>query len=283
MAPTELAALEATVAKLTARSPSKLYRVDGEQARERLEAELEGELARLDDPELSESDTDTYLHEYVLDSDDGDDIVVTDAYPRNAGMASGIYQALKALRLPSGGAVYYQAGEWERELKAVAGVAMDDQAAATFGEVIALPTYFYAGGILLEIDEHLTACTPGGWMFDELVDHEADWIPQEQLDEGEERRAELQRAINESEQEADTGPDQLSRAQETLDATPPWFFRLTDNQLEGIAAYPHPEPGQTPRLRHTFHDWTKPTAEMFLRPRERVNLQHIVAAYLLAR
>src|SRR5262249_55450253 len=242
----ELAPLEAAIAKLTARAPDKLYVIDARR-RERLEAELERQLAPLED-EDAWGDADIYLHEHVLDQDGGDDIVVTDAYPRNAGIASGIYQALKALRLPSGATIYYETGEWDPQgIRAASAHAMDDEAAARFGDVIALPTYFHAGDDLLEIDEHLSACTPGSWMFDELVDSEADWIPQERLDEGEARRAELQRAIDESLEEGDSDPEQIQRAQEALEAAPPWFLRLTDEELEQIAHYPLPDPGRKPR------------------------------------
>ena len=180
---------------------------------------------------------------------DGDEVVVTDAYPRNAGMASGIYQALKALHLPSGAAVYYASGEWEsNRIRAVSARDMDDEAAAAFGEIIALPTYFHAGDDLLELDRHLAVCTPGSWLFDELLDHEAEWMEQEKLDEGEERRAELQRAIDESREEGDADADQLDRAEEALDAAPPWFLLLADSELEQIARYTLPEPSHTPRL-----------------------------------
>ena len=215
---------------------------------------------------------------------DGNEIVVTDAYPRNAGMALGFSQALKALRLPSGATVYYASGEWESSrVRAVSGRAMDDEAAAAFGEVIALPTYFYAGDALLEIDRHLSVCTPGSWLFEALLDYEAEWMEQEKLDDGEERRAELQRAIDESEEEGDADDEQLEQAQQRLDATPPWFLLIDDSELEQVARYTLPDPRQTPRLSHRYLPWTKPTPEMFLDPDKATNRQHIVAAYLLGR
>src|SRR5262249_12984218 len=145
---------------------------------------------------------------------------------------------------------------------------------------IALPTYFHTGGVLLEIDRHLSTCA-GGWMFDALLDDEAEWMSQEQLDEGQERFAELQQAIDESRDEGDTDADELDRAEEALRAVPSWFLTLTDGQLEAIAYYPLHESGIG--LRRKFRRWTKPTPEMFLRPSDPANLQHIVAAYLLAR
>jgi hypothetical protein len=123
----------------------------------------------------------------------------------------------------------------------------------------------------------------GSWLFDELLDHDAEWMEQETLDEGEERRAELQTAIDESREEGDTDDDQLDHAQQALDATPPWFLLLTDSDLEHIAHYTLPKPNHTPRLTHKYLPWTKPTPEMFLRPDDTTNRQHIVAAYLLAR
>src|SRR5262249_1915493 len=160
---------------------------------------------------------DWYLDD-VLNGDDGDEIVVTDAYPRDAGMASGIYQALKAFRLASGATVYYEVGEWDPEgILALAHTGMDDAAAAAFGRVIALPTYCHAGGALLEIDRHLSACAGGGCILEALLDHEADWMSHEQLDQGQERRAELQRAIDESRDEADVDRNQLDQAEAALE------------------------------------------------------------------
>jgi hypothetical protein len=282
MAASESAALETAIATLTAGAPHELFETDTAGARKRLERELGRQLARLDD-DASEDDVDAYLDETVFESD-GEDIVVTDVYPRDAGMASGFTQALKALRLPSGAAVYYEAGEWEASrIRGVAAGNMDDEAAAAFGEVIALPTYFHAGGYLLEIDRHLSACTPDSWILEALVDHEAEWIDQEQLDEGEDRRAQLQEAIDESAEEGDINTEKLVHIQESLDATPPWFLLVTDAQLEEIAAYELPDPDHRPRLSHSFHPWVKPTTEMFLEPSNPANLQHIVAAYLKAR
>lgn len=277
---TEMPALEATIAKLTARAPDKLYVLDRKR-NERFEAELARRLALLEGDDAD--DVDSYLDE-VLNGDDGEEIVATDAYPRNAGMASGIYQALKALRLSSRATVYFEVGECNPEgILALARSAMDDEAGSAFGRVIALPTYFHAGDDLLEIDRHLSVCTSGSWFYDELLDHEAEWMEQEKLDEGEERRAELQRAIDESREEGDADADQLDHAQETLDATPPWFLLLTETELEQVAHYTLPEPSHTPRLRHRYRPWTRPTHEMFLRPGEATNRQHIIAAYLLAR
>src|SRR5262249_30792914 len=112
MVSSELGPLEGTIAKLTARTPDKLYVTDTPRRQERLEDELERQLARIDSD--YEDDAAWYLQEHVFEAD-GDEIVVTDAYPRNAGMASGFRQALKALRLPSGATVYYDSGEWEPE------------------------------------------------------------------------------------------------------------------------------------------------------------------------
>src|SRR5262245_62881083 len=94
-------ALEATVAKLTARAPHKLFDADSDRAQERFNAELARQLARLGDDEYGD-DVRSYLDEVVFYAEDADDVVVTDSYIRNAGMASGYYVALKALRLPSG-------------------------------------------------------------------------------------------------------------------------------------------------------------------------------------
>ena len=175
--------------------------------------------------------------------------MVTDAYPRNAGMASGIYQALKALHLPSGATLYYTSGEWETNgIRAVSAREMDGEVAAAFGDVIALPTYFHAGGDLLEIDRHLSVSLPGTWIFDELVGHEAEWMEQEKLDAGEQRRAELQTAIDESREEGDADTDQLDHAQQALDAAPPWFLLLVDSatrtgrELHAPRAKPQPTP-----------------------------------------
>src|SRR5580765_5519489 len=155
--------------------------------------------------------------------------------------------------------------------------------AAAFADVIALPSHFHTGDDLLQPDRHLSVCTPGSWFYDALLDHEAEWMEQEMLDEGEERRAELQQAIDESREEGDADTEQLDRAQQALDAPPPWFLLLADSELEQVARYTVPEPNHTPRLRHKYFPWTKPTPEMFLRPGDRTNRQHIVAAYLLAR
>jgi len=278
----ELAPLEITVAKLTSRSPDKLYVTDTPRRQERLETELERQLAIVGDDDYDDT-ADYYLEEHVFEAD-ADELVVTNAYPRNAGMASGIYQALKALRLSSGATVYYASGEWERSrVRAVSASNMDDHAAAVFGEVIALPTYFYVGDALLEIDRHLSVCIPGSWLFDQLLEHDAEWMEQEKLDEGEERRAELQRAIDESAEEGDADNDQLEQVQRTLDATPPWFLLLDDSDLEEVARYTLPDPSDTRRLSHGYLPWKKPTPEMFLDPGDATNRQHIVAAYLLAR
>jgi hypothetical protein len=280
----DLKPLEATVAKLTARSPDKLVALDSDRANDRFETELQRQIARLD-PEY-DSDALPYLDDavYSSESDDIDDIIVLNAYPRNAGMASGIYQALKARRLPSGATVYFETGEWEGErIRGLAAREMDDEAAEKFGEVIALPTHFHAGGYLLEIDRHLSQCTPGSWMLEALVDREAEWIEQEMLDEGEERRGALQRAIEESWEEGDVDAETLEHEEETLDATPGWFLLLTDAQLDEIAAYELPGSGRGLRLRNKFEPWHKPTRDIFLDPDDPANRQHIVAAYLLAR
>src|SRR5262249_36239978 len=130
-------------------------------------------------------DVDWYLEEHVFWSD-ADEIVVLDAYPRNAGMASGIHQELKALRLATGATIYHSEGEWEgNRIRGFAAGNMDDEAAAAFGEVIALPTYFYAGDDFLELDRHLSAAARGGWIFEALIEHDAEWITQKQLDRGE--------------------------------------------------------------------------------------------------
>src|SRR5262249_48905364 len=157
------APLEAAVAKLTSRAPDKLCMTGTARARERLEAELERQLARLEGDDDG-GDADWYLDEYVFEGDDGHEIVVTDAYPRNAGRASGTRRPLRALRLPPGSPASFRGGEGgSSRIVAVAARDMDDEAAAAFGEIIALPTYFNAGGGLLEIDRHLSVCRPGSW------------------------------------------------------------------------------------------------------------------------
>ena len=220
----ETAALEATIAKLTARSPDKLFVTDSDRALERFEKELVRQIAKHTD---ADEDPDELLDNVVFDNDDADPIVETDVYPRNAGIASGFYQALKAIRLPSGARIYFESGEWEsHKIRAIAGRDLDAEAAARLGEIRGLPTYYRVGDHLLEIDEHLSAVSAGGWILEELFDHEAGWIQQDDLDRAEERRAELQRAIDEAAEEDDAPEEQLDHAQAVLDATPPWFLLL---------------------------------------------------------
>ena len=276
----ETAALEAAIVKLTARSPDELFVTNSDRARERFDKELAHQIAEVAD---ADEDPGELLQNYVFENDDADPIVETDVYPRNAGMASGFYQALKAIRLPSGARIYFESGEWESdEIRGIAAGDLDAEAAARFGEIRGLPTYFRVGDQLLEIDQHLSAVSGGGWIHEALFDHEAEWIEQDDLDRAEERRAELQRAIDEAAEEDDAPEEQLDHAQATLDGTPPWFLLLEDSQLDAIAAYALPERDRSP-LENRFHPWMKPTREMFLDPDDPANLQHIVAAYLVAR
>jgi hypothetical protein len=157
---------------------------------------------------------------------------------------------------------------------------MDLEAAAKLGEIIAFPTYFHVGDELFEIDQHMSV---RGWNFEELLDHEASWIQQDELDEGETRRSQLLDAIEETREEGDADPAELEEAERALMAAPPWFLQLSERDLKKVGGYKLPAPGRTPELRHKFHPWRKPTAEMFLAPKDPANWQHIVAAYLLAR
>lgn len=280
----ELEPLDAAIRTLTARAPHRLFIIESPHARKRLEAELGRQLTRLaSDHEDDVDDVESYVTDVVLEAE-GDVLVEVNAYPRDGGMASGYYRALQALRLPSGATVYYETSDVvENRIRALAASDMDVKAAAELGEVDALPTLFHVGGDLLEIDRHISAAAPGGWIFDALTDNEAEWVDQGQLDEGEERRAELQQAIDDSWEEGDLDPEQLRHEQETLDRTPGWFLLLSDPELNEIAAYQVPSRGHTPRLANRFGPWRKPTRELFLQPGDPGNLQHIVAAYLLAR
>lgn len=264
-----LAAIESAVMQVTADAPDQLLSaasIDFDGVCEELEADP-WEL--LEDEQLSNA------------------IVETDAYPRDAGMASGYTISIRELTLPSGATIYYEGGEYgQAGIVAVARRPLSIEAADQYGEIPALPTYFHVGDDLLEIDKHLERCGSGDYIRDQILgadDGIGPWVQYPALHEAEERLASKQEALDEALEAEDIDEAEHAARHDILVTPPIWFHLLDDDELAAIADYPLPEPERTPRLSHTIHPWTTPTAEMFSNPDDPANIQHIVAAYLLVR
>ena len=157
--------------------------------------------------------------------------------------------------------VDFQRSEYEGDcICAVSAVDMDAKAAAVLGEVIALPTQFHAGGTLLEIDRHITVCTPNSWITEALLNGDADWIPQEVIDGAARRRDELEQALGEAEEERDAGEDALERAHTLVYGTPSAASAtVSDSDLKDIPHDEQPNGDHSPPLQNTFHPLPQPT------------------------
>ena len=146
-----LAPLEATVAKLTARAPDKLYVTDtasspaATRSRARTATRHTRE-RRLRKTTLTPTSTSTCSSQKtVTRSWSPTPILGTPAWP-----PASTRRSRRSTSRPARPSTT-RAGNGSRTvIRAVSARAMDDEAAAAFGEVIALPTYFYAGGDLLE-------------------------------------------------------------------------------------------------------------------------------------
>ena len=268
-----LAAIESAVMKVTADAPDQLLDLSDPAASQEFDEACE------------EFEADAW--ELVYDDDLSEAIVETDSYPRDAGMANGYTLSLRELTLASGVTIYFEGGEYgEDGIVAVARKPFSVEAAARFGKIPALPTYFHVGDDLLEIDQHLANCSPGDWLGDQILgadDGIGEWVQYPALHEAEQRLATKQEALDEALEADDIDEAEHDARYEILVTPPIWFHLLDDHELTAIADYPLPEPGRTPPLQHTIHPWTKPTAEMFSNPDDPANLQHIIAAYLLVR
>ena len=175
-------------------------------------------------------------------------IVDTNAYPRNAGMASGFYQALKAIRLPSGATVYFESGEWESKMSSPSRPSDLDAEAAAASARSARYRPTSAPATTCSKSTDTSRSERRGWILEELFDHEAEWIQQDDLDDGKQRRAELQRAIDEAAEEDESDAEQLDHAQEALEQPHPGSCSSKDSQLDAIAALPTPRARPQPRL-----------------------------------
>jgi hypothetical protein len=193
---------------------------------------------------------------------------------------------LAAVTLPSGRRLYLEWGDTMEN--AAVGLARAGAPATADMHFIKLHgtdnvdlPFEAVGDELFQIDVLWGMAEPAGsFIRDALEDWGASWMPQEMLDDDEERRNALEQALDEALAEEEINEEDYGREIERLGLAPPWFHTLTDEKLDWVAALPLPAPDRDPPVDHQFATWQRPTADMFTNLDDPVNLQHVAAAWI---
>jgi hypothetical protein len=213
-----------------------------------------------------------------------DDVVVCSKEPRG-GMLTYSY-TLAGVTLPSGRRLYLEYGDVELNAVGLARSGAPDTADEHFIKLhgtgpVDIPYSIFPGGMLFAIDILWSKAAPRSFILDALTEWEADWMEQSLLDEAAEEINTLEQVLEETAAEHEIDDEQLEQQLERLQAAPPWFLTLTDQQLDRVATLPLPEPDHDPPLDHQFTPWRRPTADMFNDLDDPANIQHIAAAWII--
>lgn len=225
-----------------------------------------------------------YIDEFVdlvENFDDVDDIVTSSGVPRGGGIASDYYYGLRAIRLPGGGSLYFESGDWDAfRFVAASASEHDVDVARRFGEFKVFPTFFHPLDTVTEIDIHLGYIKPGSWSLEQLLEDDPAWLDYDAIDEARIRQAQIENAVADSEDEGDVD-EEILEAQQGLLEVPPWFLLLDEEDLDEIATLRQPDPEED--LSHIRHPWRRPTPADFADLGDPEKLQHVVAAYVVSR
>jgi hypothetical protein len=191
---------------------------------------------------------------------------------------------LAATTLPSGRRLYLEWGDTVR-LQGVA-VATTDGDDLRFLKLnglgqVDLP-FHVAGDVLFEVDVLWTQADHRGFVYEALLERDADWMSESLIDDGDERRGAIAEALGEALDAGDIDEERYEREREILDQVPQWFLALDEEQLDEVAALPTGEPDRDPPLAHTFAPWQRPTYAIFADP-DKAAVQHIVAAWIVGK
>jgi hypothetical protein len=189
---------------------------------------------------------------------------------------------LAAVTLPSGRRLYLEWGDMNEN--AAVGLAQAGAPATADLHFIKLHgtkdvdlPFETVGDLLFQIDILWSMAEPArSHIREALADSIASWMPQDMIDDQEERRDALEEALG----EGDISEEDYEREMERLGSVPPWFHTLSDEQLDQVAELPLPEPDHDPPLDHEFATWQRPTPDMFTNLDDPVNLQHVAAAWI---
>jgi hypothetical protein len=146
--------------------------------------------------------------------------------------------------------------------------------------VVDIPVTFGAG-LVEGIDLLRTLVERTDYLLDALTDEEADWMSANLIEQGSQRRSDVIGRAEELLEVDENREEPESAVYENVSTPPPWFFLLTESDLDKIVSLPTVAPTESPLSIHVFERWERPRVGMFAEPSERRNLQHIVAAFVV--
>jgi hypothetical protein len=274
-----LAALEAVAGRLAAKGRQ---RADGVRVGE---VEIDAR-AGTDDDDTEVEDALSEWPEPIRDGSLVAEILIACEKEPRGGMFTYNYH-LACVPLPSGRRLYLRWGDMD-ELRGVAVAEAGRDSDVLDLRVVQLLSpkanlelpFATSGDVLFQIDV-LWKLARDGYPFEALVDSEADWMSQDLFNEGSNRHKELEEALEQALEKSEISETEFDRQFDALYAAPLWFLTLDDATLDLVAALPLPAADRVPPLQCKFAPWQRPTAAMFIKPKSRVNLQHIAASWVL--